>query len=63
LLLIAWVWMDGIFLAFEALCLPLFELFISLSWQKYSRVERYLAAKIGTMYLVSVWWVFFIMRD
>jgi hypothetical protein len=28
-----WVWMDGIFLAFEAFCLPLFELFISLSWR------------------------------
>jgi hypothetical protein len=30
---------------------------------KYSRVERYLAAKIGTIYLVLVWWVFFITRD
>jgi hypothetical protein len=29
----AWVWMDGIFLAFEAFCLPLFELVISLSWR------------------------------
>ncbi len=30
---------------------------------KYSRVERYLAAKIGTIYLVLVWWVFFITCD
>ncbi len=30
---------------------------------KYSRVERYLAAKIGTIYSVMVWWVFFIMCD
>jgi hypothetical protein len=57
-----WVWMDGIFLAFEAFCLPLFELFINLSW-KYSRVERYQAAKIGTIYLDLVWWVFFITCD
>ncbi len=28
-----WVWMDGIFLAFETFCLPLFELFIGLSWR------------------------------
>ncbi len=30
---------------------------------KYLRVERYLVAKIGTIYLVLVWWVFFITRD
>jgi hypothetical protein len=30
---------------------------------KYLRVERYLAAKIGTIYLVLVWWVCFIICD
>jgi hypothetical protein len=30
---------------------------------KYLRVERYLAAKIGTIYLFLVWWVCFIICD
>ena len=30
---------------------------------KYSLIERYLAAKIGTISFILVWWVFFITRD
>ncbi len=41
----------------------LFGLFTCLSWWNILFIERYLAAKIGTIFLTLVWWVFFITRD
>jgi len=34
-----------------------------LSWWSILLIERYLVAKIGTIFLISVWRVFFIKRD
>jgi hypothetical protein len=59
----AWVCLDGIRLvvliifAFSIWVVYLSELV------KYSLIERYLAAKIGTIFSVLVWWVFFITCD
>jgi hypothetical protein len=51
----AWVWMDGILLAF----LNIFRFFVWVVYLselvKYSLIERYLAAKIGTISVVLVW--------
>ena len=57
----AWVWMDGILLAFlDIFAFSVWVVYLS-ELVKYLRMERYLAAKIGTISLVLVWWVFFIM--
>jgi hypothetical protein len=41
----------------------LLGLFTCLKWCSILLIERYLAAKLGTNFLISVWRVFFIKRD
>jgi hypothetical protein len=58
-----WVWMDGFLLVF----LIIFAFFVWVVYLselvKYLLIERYLAAKIGTILVVLVWQVFFITFD
>jgi hypothetical protein len=45
-----WLWMDGIFLVFLIIfAFSVWVVYLS-ELAKYSRVERYLVAKIGTIY-------------
>jgi hypothetical protein len=52
----AWLWMDGIFLVFLIILRFFFVWVVYLSeLVKYLLIERYLAAKIGTILVVLVW--------
>jgi hypothetical protein len=53
-------WM--VFLGISDLFRILFGLLTCLSWRNILFIERYLAAKIGTVFLISVWRVVFIWR-
>jgi hypothetical protein len=58
-----WVWMDGIFLVFLIIfAFSVWVVYLS-ELVKYLLIERYLAAKIGTILVVLVWQVFFITFD
>ena len=61
--LMAGVWMDGFFLGISDYFFILSGLCTCLSWWSILLIERYLVAKIGTVFLISVWRVFFIKRD
>jgi hypothetical protein len=51
----AWLWMDGIFLVFLIIfAFSVWVVYLS-ELVKYLLIERYLAAKIGTILVVLVW--------
>jgi hypothetical protein len=54
------MWMDGILLVLVTIFACCLGWYILSELVKYLRVERYLAAKIGTISLVLLWWVVFI---
>jgi hypothetical protein len=54
----AWVWLNGIRLAcFDQFRFSVWVVHLS-ELVKYLLIGRYLAAKIGTISLILVWWVF-----